>query len=301
MEMKKMSISKIPVSIEQLINTANQEMLRLAYSSSRIWLHCKELREFAKYCEENAICFYAFNTGIAYFSHRYGLDVTDPTIKLNTKQRNTRNTIRFLDDIYQFGYARRYSHHDYNVPLEYTGLLDDYFGYCIQNNCAASTIRVKRTKLLQFLCFLMGRGMASWAIRFASSLREVEVVLSGMNTLEQVQDNMRPMKPLNEEEQAVLKKTAQIIRSHTAIPCTGCKYCASNCPMQIPIPSYFALFNDYSRSPGEGWKMQNVYDDAIQIGGKASACIACRQCENNCPQGIRITEYLPLVAEAFER
>ena len=142
-------------------------------------------------------------------------------------------------------------------------------------------------------------SLASWAIRFSSSLSEVEVVLSGMNTLEQVQDNMRSMNPLTAEERAVLERAAQIIRSNTAIPCTGCNYCAPNCPTRIPIPTYFALYNDYFRNPGEDWKMQNVYD--AKTGGRASACIACRQCENNCPQKIKVTEYLPWVVKAFER
>lgn len=153
-----MSANINSVSIEQLVNAANQEMLRLEYSRSTIATHSKELREFAEYCEENEIHFYRPDTGVLYFSYRYGLDVTDPTIKPDAKQRKTRNTLRFLDDIYQFGYARRYSHRDYNIPLKYAGLLDDYFGYCIKNNCAPSTIQVKRTKLVQFLCFLMGRG-----------------------------------------------------------------------------------------------------------------------------------------------
>lgn len=148
-----------PVLIEQLVDVASLEMLRLEYSESTIWQHNKEIQEFTDYCEEHSIRIYGADTGIIYFSDRYGLDITDPAIKVNAKQRRTRNTIRFLDDIYQFGYARRYSHHDYNVPAEYADLLDNYFDYCIKNNCAPGTIQVKRTKLLQFLCFLIGRGI----------------------------------------------------------------------------------------------------------------------------------------------
>lgn len=145
-----------------------------------------------------------------------------------------------------------------------------------------------------------GESAASWAIRFAASLSEVEVVLSGMNTMEQIEDNMRDMHPLGVYDQTLLSKVAQIIRSNTAIPCTGCNYCAPNCPVRIPIPAYFALYNDYSRNPGEDWKMQNVYDAMGRTGGKASACLNCKQCEKNCPQKIAITEHLPRVAKVFE-
>lgn len=155
-----MATNTIPVPIEQLIDTANLEILRLKFSRSTIGLHSKEFQEFAKYCGENAIQFYGPETGIVYFSHRYGLDITDLTIKLNKNQRKTRNSIRLLDDIYQFGYARRNSHHDSNVPSEYAGLLEDYFNYCSTNNCAPSTVQVKRTKLLQFFSFLMGQGIS---------------------------------------------------------------------------------------------------------------------------------------------
>ena len=141
---------------------------------------------------------------------------------------------------------------------------------------------------------------ASWAIRFASNLSGVEVVLSGMNTIQQMKENMRAISPLTAEERAVLSKVAQVIRSNTAIPCTACSYCTTNCPMHIPIPEYFALYNDYARAPGEDWKMQNVYDKYVQTCGKASACIGCKQCERSCPQQLPITEYLAQVKRVFE-
>jgi len=142
-------------------------------------------------------------------------------------------------------------------------------------------------------------SIASWAVRFATELPEVAYVLSGMNTLEQMADNMRPFLPLQEAERNALRQVAEIICSSTAIACTGCNYCGSNCPMHISIPKYFALYNDYARYPGEDWKMQNVYDQLAQTGGKPSDCIGCKQCEANCPQKIAVTEYLPKIREVF--
>jgi len=144
-------------------------------------------------------------------------------------------------------------------------------------------------------------SIASWAIRFVTELPKVEIVLSGMNTVEQMSDNMRDFLPLQDTERNALNQVAKIIRSSTAIPCTGCNYCSPNCPMRISIPRYFALYNDYARYPGEDWKMQNVYDDLTKTGGNPSDCVGCKRCEQNCPQKIEVTSFLPKVAEVFEK
>jgi len=96
---------------------------------------------------------------------------------------------------------------------------------------------------------------ADWAVRFAQSLPGVEVVLSGMNSLQQMEDNLRQVEPLTEKELTLLAQAADIIRKNTAIACTACNYCAPNCPQKIAIPKYFSVYNEYARSPGEGWKM----------------------------------------------
>ncbi len=143
-------------------------------------------------------------------------------------------------------------------------------------------------------------SIPSWAIRFASSLDQVEIVLSGMNTLAQIEDNMCDFEPLSDREQVLLADAAENIRANTAIPCTGCNYCAPNCPKSIPIPKYFALYNEYARNPDEDWKMQHVYDALSAHAGKASDCIGCKRCEKNCPQKLEITNYLAQVSNVFE-
>lgn len=142
------------VSVEWLLETADREMYRLKYSASLVNQHCKELQNFCDYCKQNAITFYDAGSGGRYFAHQYGLDVTDTSARFTLAQKKTRTTLRFLDDIYMFGYAKRYRNCEYIIPPESAKLLEDYLGYCIRNNGAAGTIRVKKTKLLQFLCFL---------------------------------------------------------------------------------------------------------------------------------------------------
>ena len=143
-------------------------------------------------------------------------------------------------------------------------------------------------------------SMACWALRFAQSLSQVDTVLSGMNTMEQLADNLRPVSPLSQEEWDALQQAASLITAQTAVPCTGCRYCQGHCPQDIPIPEYFALLNELSRNPQEDWKIQPVYDGLAQTRGMASACIECKRCEAHCPQRLPITSYLKDVAAALE-
>lgn len=139
---------------------------------------------------------------------------------------------------------------------------------------------------------------ASWAIRFATDLEQVSVVLSGMNTMEQLRDNMRDFAPLNDGERKLLARCAEIIRSNTAVACTGCGYCEPNCPVGMPIPRLFALYNDYARTPDDEGKIKPTYN---LMPTKASACMGCGACEKICPQKLKITEYLQNVANTFEK
>lgn len=141
---------------------------------------------------------------------------------------------------------------------------------------------------------------ADWALRFVQSLPEVEVCLSGMNTVEQVQANIRPFEPLSANEMELLQKAAEIIRGKTAIGCTGCAYCVPHCPKQIPIPQYIKLYNELSRYPGDDWKIIPTYKQLTLSNGSASDCISCRGCEKHCPQNLGIANYMKTIAERFE-
>ncbi len=148
-------------------------------------------------------------------------------------------------------------------------------------------------------------SIPSWAIRFAASQEGVALVLSGMSTMEQLEDNMGFMKdfiPLSKEEEKKLTQVRKILEQSQAIPCTGCSYCVDGCPQQIPIPKYFSLYNlDLQEAKEKGWTPQGEYYDRLsQSHGKASACISCRRCEGICPQHLSITKYLKEVADHFE-
>ncbi|MBE6541744.1 MAG: 4Fe-4S dicluster domain-containing protein [Ruminococcaceae bacterium] len=138
---------------------------------------------------------------------------------------------------------------------------------------------------------------ASWALRFVQSLPEVIVCLSGMSSVEQVEENMCQFDVLTESDIEYLWNVRDIIERNTAVPCTGCRYCVDHCPMNIRIPDYFKMFNELSRYPNEGWKIKPAYGQAAKGYSKASDCISCGACESHCPQNIKIPEQMKSVAE----
>lgn len=151
------------------------------------------------------------------------------------------------------------------------------------------------------------KSIPSWAIRFVASLENVMVVLSGMSSIAQMDNNtsfMGDFVPLNETEKQMCFKAADIINSQITVPCTACHYCTEGCPMNICIPEYFSLYNEDMREDMEkkGWTINfSNYDTMARSHGKAGDCIACGQCEGVCPQHLQIIDLLKDVSAHFER
>ena len=148
------------------------------------------------------------------------------------------------------------------------------------------------------------KSIASYAIRFAASLDDVMVVLSGMSNMAQLEDNISYMKdfvPLDNKEFNMLLSLVDIINEANSIACTACNYCTDKCPKHICIPEYFKLYNKGRSHLGKSFNnLKPEYEKLSLNHGLASSCIKCKQCERMCPQHLEITKYLEEVAKVFE-
>ena len=153
-----------------------------------------------------------------------------------------------------------------------------------------------------FKSYAPDMSYASWAIRFVASLDGIITVLSGMSSIEQMQDNlsyMKDFKPLNEEEQQIIRQVQKILGNSSEIPCTSCHYCIDGCPKKIRIPDIFTAMNKQLGN-GRIEEAKELYRFATENSGKASDCVKCGQCEKACPQHLKITEYLKQCADILE-
>jgi predicted aldo/keto reductase-like oxidoreductase len=148
---------------------------------------------------------------------------------------------------------------------------------------------------------------ASWAIRYAASLPAVQVVLSGMTTMEQLKDNiavMSPLQPLTERERTIVGKALTAYRKGATVPCTGCRYCM-DCPSGVNIPKVLAAFNgrEYFASVNDpGTDFHFIVDyGLLKEEEQAKYCVSCGQCTERCPQHIDIPYWLKQTVELYER
>ncbi|MCU0486440.1 MAG: aldo/keto reductase [Anaerolineales bacterium] len=146
------------------------------------------------------------------------------------------------------------------------------------------------------------RTPADWALQWLWNQPEVSMVLSGMSTLEQVEQNIRSASvsgigKLSAEEVLLVEQVREVVNSLGPIPCTRCEYCLP-CPNGVDIPGNFDVYNraamydmlEASRNEYARW----IPDDQ-----KAAACIQCDECLSKCPQQIAISTWLPVVEEVL--
>ncbi len=135
------------------------------------------------------------------------------------------------------------------------------------------------------------RSLAAWAMRWVLGHDRVQVVLSGMNTLEQVADNAATFsagQALTAEENALAEEAVRLLYTSVAIPCTSCRYCCPDCPAGLDIPM---LLRAYSEAKiGGMWRLFGL--KGLPEDKQPSACIGCGSCQSHCPQSFAIPGYM---------
>ena len=146
-----------------------------------------------------------------------------------------------------------------------------------------------------------GRSYASWALRYAASLDNILAVLSGMSNVSQMEDNLESIKdiPLKEKDYELIRRAQEAINADKSIACTACHYCTEGCPMGIPIPEIFNVVNRRKGSPE--FRTLREYSIVTQDKGKAGDCVACGQCEGQCPQHLPIIDLLQKCRQELEK
>lgn len=144
-------------------------------------------------------------------------------------------------------------------------------------------------------------SMATWAFRWVLSQKGIFTVLSGMNEMSQLEENIRIFNgfiPLNEKENNTISIATKKLKELEVVGCTKCQYCMP-CPFGVNIPQNFAIVNEYSMYKNANefkWHLNNLRKNNADF----SKCVKCKKCVSKCPQFINIPEDLLLV-EKVER
>ncbi|TGE33119.1 aldo/keto reductase [Desulfosporosinus sp. Sb-LF] len=143
------------------------------------------------------------------------------------------------------------------------------------------------------------RTPVDWALRWVWNHSEVSVVLSGMNTMDQVTENLKSANEaeansLSAKDVDVIEQVKAIFKEKIKVNCTACGYCMP-CPMGVNIPSCFAMYNNHHM-----FGKEEAYNVWLTPQQKASNCEECGKCETHCPQGIQIPQELKNVKAVLE-
>ncbi len=144
------------------------------------------------------------------------------------------------------------------------------------------------------------RSAVDWALQWLWNQPEVTLTLSGMSTMQQVEENLRSAElasvgSLSQAELDLVNQVRDQYKSLSQIPCTQCEYCLP-CPSGVNIPRNFAVYNEYAMY-GQLEHARVAYNQWIPADQRADQCLDCKNCEDLCPQHIPISEWLPRIHE----
>ncbi len=198
----------------------------------------------------------------------------------------------YMDEHTQAGRKGLIHAHEKGIPVM---IMEPLRGGRLVNNLPAEASRL-------FAEHPVKHTPAQWAFRWLWNQPEVSVVLSGMNSDEMVEDNVKTASEteigeLTDADEAMLKKVVGAINSKMRVGCTGCEYCMP-CPQNINISGTFSAYNKHF-SEGSIAGVKDYVKCTLKY-SPASQCIGCGKCEKHCPQGIEIRKQLKEAEKVLE-
>jgi predicted aldo/keto reductase-like oxidoreductase len=147
------------------------------------------------------------------------------------------------------------------------------------------------------------RTPAEWALRWVWNMPEISLLLSGMNAMDQVEENCRIAadavpSTMTEQESQVIEKVKSLFHERIKIHCAACAYCLP-CPSGVVIPLVFSTYNEAFRFDDPSSLIRYYHSLPPEI--KADRCIACGECLAKCPHHIPIPEKMVEVTKFFEQ
>lgn len=186
--------------------------------------------------------------------------------------------------------------HSLGIPII---IMEPLRGGKLVNNLPQDVIKA-------FNSYDAGRSPAEWALRWIWNHKEVNVVLSGMNSREQLSENVEIARnakagSLSAEELKIFEEVKKIMAEKTKVPCTACGYCMP-CPHGVDIPGCFSSYNDKYLLEGKisRFKYYQTLGGFSAKPAYASMCRDCGKCELHCPQKIEIRKELKTISREME-
>ncbi len=297
---------------------------------------CDKMPTWALTCEEDNDKFVSEmleRLGIDYFDVFFIHNINAPWVKLAEEHK----TIEYVKKMKEDGIAKKigFSFHEKSALLEeflnkYDGVFDiaqlelNYLDWedpsieskkcydiCVEHGLDVYVMEplkggviVNQTEEIKndFKEFNPDKSIASFAIRFCASLEHVKMVLSGMSKMEDLIDNCdtyENFEPLSDEEREFILNEGEKFKKNLAVPCSECGYCLKACPLEIPIPEYFNIYNMQKIQP-ESNIYRLYYDKLADEKVPAKDCTKCETCIDYCTQQINIPDELENLCEFFK-
>ena len=200
----------------------------------------------------------------------------------------------YLDENTQAGRKGLYYASEKGIPVI---IMEPLRGGRLADKLPEDAVQVMKRHTIQ-------RTPVQWALRWLWNQPEVTCVLSGMNSVDMVEDNVQTASTVEvgeftEAEDKMLKDVVKAIRSKMKVGCTGCGYCMP-CPKNVDIPGTFALYNNSYTDRKKSAEEYLLCTALRKTSSAASNCVECGKCEKHCPQQIEIRKELKNAKKRLE-